>query len=238
MRRLPQHNVANQVPIGIIDPLEVVEIDGKHRDDLAPPDALLGRDHGLAKHQPVGQVSQRVVARQVAVSDAGASQAQDVRFACSAVQRRQMEDQMRRLAKAELRGQAPMRGLTLSAFSAGAIAWQEEQFALYALDYSNNATGVFSARYRPAPVTPDNPGWVVTVIARQQGDHMVKLYGAVSDPRALGDYPELRLVDAVDPDGYGRYALLFRERKRGGVSWLLARASGYGLQTLFETPER
>jgi len=67
---------------------------------------------------------------------------------------------------------------------------------------------------------------------------MVKLYGTVSDPRALSFYPELWLVDAVDPDGYGRYALLFREQKRDGVSWLLARASGFGLETLFETPER
>jgi hypothetical protein len=44
--------------------------------------------------------------------------------------------------------------------------------------------------------------------------------------------------DAVDPDGYGRYALLFREQKRDGVSWLLGRVSGYELQTLFETAAR
>jgi hypothetical protein len=48
----------------------------------------------------------------------------------------------------------------------------------------------------------------------------------------------VRLVDAVDPDGYGRMALLFREQKRDGVSWLLGRPTGYELQTVFETPSR
>jgi hypothetical protein len=176
------------------------------------------------------------VMRQVAVSDAGPSREQEVSFACSAEERRKLEDAARRLAEAELLRLAPMRGLALDA--GAAIAWQEEQFALYALDYSNYATVVFSARYRPADAPQQSPGWVVTVIARQQDTETVRLYGAVSDPRALGLYPELRLVDAVDPDGYGRYALLFRERKRDGVSWLLARVSGLGLQTLLETPER
>jgi hypothetical protein len=45
-------------------------------------------------------------------------------------------------------------------------------------------------------------------------------------------------VDAVDPDGYGHYGLLFREQKRDGVSWLLGRATGYELQTVFETAAR
>jgi hypothetical protein len=48
----------------------------------------------------------------------------------------------------------------------------------------------------------------------------------------------VRLVDALDPDGYGRAALLFREKKRDGVSWLLGRATGYELQTLVETSSR
>jgi hypothetical protein len=56
--------------------------------------------------------------------------------------------------------------------------------------------------------------------------------------RELDLYPELRLVDAVDPDGYGRYALLFREQKRDGASWLLGRMTGYELQPLFETAVR
>ncbi len=30
-------------------------------------------------------------------------------------------------------------------------------------------------------------------------------------------------------------ALLFREQKRDGVSWLLGRTTGYELQTVFET---
>jgi len=48
----------------------------------------------------------------------------------------------------------------------------------------------------------------------------------------------VRLVDAVDPDGYGRYVLLFREQKREGASWLLGRVTGFELQTVFETAAR
>jgi hypothetical protein len=99
------------------------------------------------------------------------------------------------------------------------------------------ATGQAAAAVAPA----GSPGrsWVVTVIGRVDSDgKLIKLYSAVSDPRELDLYPEVRLVDAVDPDGYGRHALLLREKKRDGVSWLLGRVTGYELQTLFETAAR
>jgi hypothetical protein len=131
---------------------------------------------------------------------------------------------------------------------------EQEQFVPYALDYNNYATVVFSARYVPetagaqaeavaGSAGANGPGasaksWVVTVIAREDEGKLVKLFSAVSDPRELDLYPEVRLVDAVDPDGYGRYGLLFREQKRDGVSWLLGRTTGYELQTVFETAVR
>ena len=195
------------------------------------------------------------MARQVAVSDAGASEPQDVTFACRPEQRQQMEAQARQLAEEELRQAAPRRGLLLpklvlptpaqktAATAPGtttpatvpALPFDDEQFLPYDLDYNDYATVVFSARYRQQPA---NRSWVVTVIARQDGDKLVKLYSAISDPRELDLYPEVRLVDAVDPDGYGRYALLFRQQRRDGVKWLLGRVSGYALETLFETAER
>ncbi len=126
---------------------------------------------------------------------------------------------------------------------------REEQFVPYDLDYNDYATVVFSARYVPESASAKGTAgangpassaksWVVTVIAREDDGKLVKLYSAVSDPKELDLYPEVRLVDAVDPDGYGRYGLLFREQKRDGVSWLLGRTTGYELQTIFETPER
>ena len=270
-----------------------------------------------AKAQPHTRGAE-AVSRQVAVSDAGQSEPQDLSFACPPEKREQMEAQARELARFELREVAAKRGLALgeaepiegktaSAKSGThpslarrnradrkpqavpALVAEEEQFAPYDLDYSDYATVVYSARYRPeaatggsaandtapaggagsgnaslpaggaladnaslpaAGVTAGNAAlsavgasagalaWVVTVIARQDGDKLVKLYSAVSDPRELDLYPEVRLVDAVDPDGYGRYGLLFREQKRDGVSWLLGRVSGYEMQTLFETAER
>ena len=117
----------------------------------------------------------------------------------------------------------------------------EEQFVPYDLDYNNYATVVYSARYAPegaAGAGGKAKGWVVTVVARQDEGKLIKLYSAVSNPRELDLYPELRLVDAVDPDGYGRAALLFREQKRDGVSWLLGRLTGYELRTVFETASR
>jgi hypothetical protein len=121
---------------------------------------------------------------------------------------------------------------------------EDEQFVPYDLDYSNYATVVYSARYTPegalgaGALSAKAKSWVVTVVARQDEDKLIKLYSAVSDPRELDLYPELRLVDALDPDGYGRSALLFREQKQDGVSWLMGRLTGYGMQTIFETPSR
>jgi hypothetical protein len=219
------------------------------------------------------------VTRQVAVSDAGPSEAQPLIYLCPEEERRHLEAAARELALAELRRLAMQRGIMLPAAKAqpaqakaGAQAKKkstapepspelklaEEQFVPYDLDYNNYATVVFSARYAPEVATATGAAasstdvkasgeatagatgksWLVTVIARQDGDKLIKLYSAVSDPRELDLYPEVRLVDAVDPDGYGRYALLFRLRKRDGVSWLLGRVTGYELQTVFETAVR
>jgi len=121
----------------------------------------------------------------------------------------------------------------------------EEQFVPYDLDYNNYATVVYSARYAPegaADVSASSgkpKSWLVTVIAREdEGYKLVKLYSAVSNPRELDLYPEVRLVDVVDPEGYGHYGMLLREQKREGVSWLLGRPTGYELQTVFETAAR
>ena len=207
------------------------------------------------------------VLRQAAVSDAGPSEVPTLIYVSPQQERQQLEELARELARAELRRLAAQRGLGLPAAPApkGAaqtrkaaakavtpppLAFEDEQFVPYDLDYNNYATVVFSARYAPQAAGAAGPGagspgagakgksWVVTVVARQDEDKLVKLYSAVSDPRELDLYPEVRLVDAVDPDGYGRYALLFREQKRDGSSWLLGRVTGYELQTLFETAER
>jgi len=138
----------------------------------------------------------------------------------------------------------PKKVAAMTAPAPPALKLEDEQFVLYDLDYGGYATVVFSARYTPE--TPLGTGelsakaksWVVTGVARQDEDKLIKLYSAVSDPRELDLYPEPRLVDALDPDGYGRAALLFREQKRDGVSWLLGRLTGYGMQTVFETPSR
>ena len=198
------------------------------------------------------------VSLQVAVSDAGAPQEpQPLIYTCPPEERARLETQARELALAELHRMGPQRGLVLpqtkpapkSAASKAKRAPKadtaesqptEEQFVPFDLEYNNYATVVYSARYTPPSAAPDAKprSWVVTVIAREDEGKLVKLYSAVSDPRELGLYPEIRLVDAVDPDGYGHYGLLFSEKKRDGVSWLLGRITGYELQPIFETAER
>lgn len=201
------------------------------------------------------------VERLVAVSDAGpGNEPHPLIYTCPPEERARMERQVRELAWAELKRMGSMRGLPAIAEPAPpsttaknakaakpqptAPAWTptEEQFVPYDLDWSNYATVVYSARYTPPQ--PDVPtgtsprSWVVTVVARQEEDKLLKLYSAVSDPRELDLYPEVRLVDAVDPDGYEHNAFLFREKKRDGVSWLLARPTGYELVEVFETAVR
>jgi len=210
------------------------------------------------------------ISRQVAISDAGPSDAHPMIYVCPPEERNRLEASVRELAQAELRRLAPQRGLaspvplkaavvaktaasgkTAGARKTGAVVpvtpeWklEDEQFVPYDLDYGNYATVVYSARYTPEqPVGIGTPGakaksWVVTVVARDDEGKLIKLHSAVSDPRELDLYPELRLVDALDPDGYGRSALLFREQKQDGVSWLMGRLTGYGMQTIFETPSR
>jgi len=217
-----------------------------------PVEAQGGRDlPDFKKEEPIS--------RQIAVSDAGSSEVQPLIYLCSEGERQQIETSARDLAQAELRRVGVQRGLTLAgsptksatvssrkkataaAAKPPALPLTDEQFVPYDLDYNNYATVVYSARYAPEGaqnVNSKGKGWVVTVVARQDEGKLLKLYSAVSDPRELDLYPEVRLVDAVDPDGYGRMALLFREQKRDGVSWLIGRPTGYELQTVFKTPSR
>ena len=216
-----------------------------------PLEEQSGHDLPGQANGPAGK-NQEPVERQVAVSDAGPSERRELLFAWAEPQRLRMESGARELARSELLRLGPARGLSMAAAPSPFPArFEDEQFVPYDLDYKDYATVVFSARYRPsapgaasvagavaAPATATKQSWVVTVIARQDGDKLVKLYSAVSDPRELDLYPEVRLVDAVDPEGYGRFALLLREQKRDGVSWLLGRVTGYELQTVFETAAR
>jgi len=280
--------VANQELTPSDDPEHPVLRRGKPLKEQSGPDLPEFTGKAGARAGVAGGVRQvEAVTRQVAVSDAGPSETQELIYVCHEEERKQMEASARELAQSELRRLAAQRGLVLptpakaapaSAAKAGVLnnaangaakkktaaamadqatklpelKPQEEQFVPYDLDYNNFATVVYSARFVPDAAAADNASnstpetsasatgksWVVTVVAREDEGKLVKLYSAVSDPRELDLYPEVRLVDAVDPEGYGRYGLLFREQKRDGVSWLLGRATGYELQTVFETAAR
>ena len=190
----------------------------------------------------------------VAVSDATPAvgdASPEISFHGPPEEQARLEHLAREMADAELRRVAALRGVPAGEKSA-ALAATGEQTELYNLDHSNYAVVVYSARYQtPASVkaatvateeksqaAASGParGWLVTVVARQNAEgKLTRLYGAVSDPREMDLYPEIRPVGMVDAEGYGRHSLLLRQQRRETVGWMLGRVSGYQMETIFET---
>ncbi len=104
------------------------------------------------------------------------------------------------------------------------------------VDYSNNPEIVFSASYAPPAAGKTKPvTYYLTEVARQDatGD-LNPLFSQITDSTRLDAYSRLELVDAVDPDGYGRGGLLFREYTDSGKAFVLYRVDAYNLTKLFE----
>jgi hypothetical protein len=188
------------------------------------------------------QFSGVAVPREVAISDAGkALPPADLLFHCSPEERETLHRQAQQLARAELKQVATARGIPVDSLGPPS----EEDFRAYRLEDGDYATVVYSARFATAKALSAqySTGWVVAVVARYDGAHddgraMTLLYAAISDPRELEHYPEVRPVDLVDAEGQGHYLLLLRETGAGGIRWRLGRLTGYELQTVFATAER
>jgi hypothetical protein len=60
------------------------------------------------------------------------------------------------------------------------------------------------------------------------------IFSQITDSTRLDAYARLELIDAVDPDGFGRGSLLFREYKDSGKAFVLYRVDPYNLTKLFE----
>lgn len=192
------------------------------------------------------------VRREVAISDAGkALPPPELLFHCSQEERETIRQRAQQLAVAELKQVAAARGIPVEKLGPPgeedfrALNLKHNDLEHSQLEDSEYATVVYSARFTPASALRGqaSPGWVVTVIARYEGSNyggqaLTRLYAAISDPRELELYPEVRPVDLVDAEGQGRYLLLLREQSAGGVRWRLGRITPYELQTVFATAER
>ncbi len=219
-----------------------------------PERPLLRRGRGREKPAVESKISEvedsylwEGARREVAISDAGkALPLPDLFFHCSQEERESVHRQAQKLALAELQQVAASRAIPMESLRAPA----EEDLRVFNLEHGElepgqlengeYATVVYSARFAPANALSEqpSPGWVATVIARYDGRVMTVVYAAVSDPRELELYPELRPVDLVDAEGQGRYLLLLRERLAGGIRWRLGRITPYEMQTVFVTAER
>ncbi len=92
----------------------------------------------------------------------------------------------------------------------------------YTLSYGGAATYVYSAE------TPDAKSPVlVTVVAQREPDGSLKTaLASVTDAEHLDRTPQLRLVDAVDPDASNRASLLFERRGATTREFALYRVIG------------
>jgi hypothetical protein len=107
---------------------------------------------------------------------------------------------------------------------------------VFDVDYSNNPEMVFTASFSPVATAKSKPiTYYLTMVARgdANGD-LNPIFSQITDSTRLDAYARLELIDAVDPDGFGRGSLLFREYKDSGKAFVLYRVDPYNLTKLFE----
>jgi hypothetical protein len=104
------------------------------------------------------------------------------------------------------------------------------------VDYSNNPELVYTASFTPAATAKAKPiTYYLTLVARgDANDELNPLFSQITDSTRLDAYSRLELIDAIDPDGYGRGSLLFREYTDSGRAFILYRVDAYNLTKLFE----
>ena len=104
------------------------------------------------------------------------------------------------------------------------------------VDYSNNPELIFTASFSPTATAKTKPiTYYITLVARGDANGEVNpIFSQITDSTRLDAWSRLELIDAVDPDGYGRGSLLFREYTDSGKAFVLYRVDPYNLTKLFE----
>ncbi|HXZ78680.1 MAG TPA: hypothetical protein VEG30_02045 [Terriglobales bacterium] len=132
------------------------------------------------------------------------------------------------------------------------------QINAFDLNYSNEAQLVLTAKVSPAAAIPSRSGSrakpgappqsappaspfskpveiYIALVARQNiNGELRKVFSSVTDSRRLDVTPRLELIDAVDADGSGPGALLFRQISDRGSSYILYRVSLDAMTPLFD----
>jgi hypothetical protein len=168
-----------------------------------------------------------------AISDAGDYHGRPMLYAMSPGERQIQEQQVLKLALAEIQAFAAKRNGPAIPKTA---AITDYDVRAYDLDYSSSPTIVLTAKL-PIKDTkaPPDFSYFVTMVARVDiNDQAQKLFVSVTDTRHLDAYPRLELIDALDADANGRGDLLFRQYSDSGISYGLYRVSAYQVEKVFE----
>jgi hypothetical protein len=187
--------------------------------------------------QPAGAFRQVLVG----VSDAGGPNPRPYEFHWSAEEQQQLTRRVSEIASAELVSYAHSKpGLKYPP----AATLDQAELKSFDLFYDNNPEMVFTGRVPRAGATPTRGGqkfspadyfYYVTVVVRQEPDgELRKLFSSVTDTAHLDAFPRLELLDAVDAEGSGRGALLFRTVSGSGRTYRVYRVTRDALWKLFE----
>ncbi len=118
-------------------------------------------------------------------------------------------------------------------------AFDDVKMRIFDLTSANEPILVLSAKTHPLAVAAGANGSVepkeITLIARSNLEgELRKLFFSQTDSGHLDVAPRMELIDAVDADGSGRGALLFRRTSDDGSSYAVYRVTADRLWPLFE----
>jgi len=170
-----------------------------------------------------------------AISDAGQYESRPLLYSMSTSERQVQEEQLLKLAMAEIRAFAAKRNGPPIPKTATITDYDVRAFDL---EFSNSPTVVLTARLPVAAAKGQhdlNFNYYVSIVARVDiNDVAQKIFLSVTDSNHLDAFPRMELIDALDADANGRGDLLFRQYSDTGISYGLYRVSPYQIEKIFE----
>ena len=170
-----------------------------------------------------------------AISDAGHYESRPLLYSLTSGERQIQEQQMLKLAMAEIRAFAAKRNGPPIPKTAAITDYDVRAFDL---EFSSSPTVVLTAKLPVAPAKGQRDtgfNYFVSIVARVDiNDQAQKIFVSVTDSTHLDAFPRMELIDAVDADANGRGDLLFRQYSDSGITYGLYRVSPYQIEKIFE----
>lgn len=169
----------------------------------------------------------------IAVSDAQKTDYRPFAYELTPEMKTRLVPQLQKVAAAQLQKFALAHGKVKLLPN---ITFGDYELRAFDVDYSNNPELVFTASYSPTASAKTKPVtyYLTTVVREDENNDLNPIFSQITDSTRLDEFARLELVDAIDPDGMGRGALLFREFNDSGKAFILYRVDNYNLTKLFE----